>query len=219
MKRWFSDGAFRSILRNAAYLGSGSVASALLGLLALSCAGKGMSPEMFGVLVVIQAYTKAVSDFIKFQTWQFVVAIRHPGAGASKHRALPRRRRLLLRLDIASGVIAVPGRYDHAAFLVSRPGAGQRKLLARHAVLHPDPVDDLVHADRRAARLQPLRSHRHSAGDQAVLQAVGSVISYYFDLGFPGFIVTWYASNLIGGTLFWWFTGTRAAPAAISTAR
>jgi hypothetical protein len=90
MKRWFSDGAFRSILRNAAYLGSGSVASALLGLLALSCAGKGMSPEMFGVLVVIQAYTKAVSDFIKFQTWQFVVqfgtpALEHqiPGASAT----------------------------------------------------------------------------------------------------------------------------------------
>ena len=35
---------------------------------------------------------------------------------------------------------------------------------------------------------------------------MGSVISHYFDLGFPGFIVTWYASNLIGGTLFWWFT-------------
>lgn len=109
MKRWFSDGAFRSILRNAAYLGSGSVASALLGLLALSCAGKGMSPEMFGVLVVIQAYTKAVSDFIKFQTWQFVVQF---GTPALEHQNTGRFRDVVafsFGLDIASGVIAVLG--------------------------------------------------------------------------------------------------------------
>ena len=68
MKHWFSDGTFRTIIRNSAYLGSSNVVSALLGLIALSCAGKGMTPAMFGVLVIIQSYTKAISDFIKFQT-------------------------------------------------------------------------------------------------------------------------------------------------------
>ena len=44
MKHWFSDGTFRTIIRNSAYLGSSNVVSALLGLIALSCAGKGMTP-------------------------------------------------------------------------------------------------------------------------------------------------------------------------------
>jgi len=78
MKHWFSDGVFRTILRNAAYLVSSNALSALLGLVALSCAGKGMSTQMFGVLVVIQAYAKGISDFIKFQTWQLVVKYGSP---------------------------------------------------------------------------------------------------------------------------------------------
>ncbi|MGK2600898.1 hypothetical protein ACSJH7_12370, partial [Escherichia coli] len=49
IKHWFADGAFRTIIRNSAWLGSSNVVSALLGLLALSCAGKGMTPAMFGV--------------------------------------------------------------------------------------------------------------------------------------------------------------------------
>ena len=39
MKQWFSDGVFRAILRNASYLGSGKLGGALLGLIALGCAG------------------------------------------------------------------------------------------------------------------------------------------------------------------------------------
>ena len=74
MKNWFSDGAFRTIIRNGAYLGSSNVVSALLGLIALSCAGKGMTPAMFGVLVIIQSYTKAISDFIN---WLFSMARQH----------------------------------------------------------------------------------------------------------------------------------------------
>lgn len=55
IKHWFADGAFRTIIRNSAWLGSSNVVSALLGLLALSCAGKGMTPAMFGVLVIVQS--------------------------------------------------------------------------------------------------------------------------------------------------------------------
>ncbi|TFW31638.1 hypothetical protein E4195_28450 [Pseudomonas putida] len=55
IKHWFADGAFRTIIRNSAWLGSSNVVSALLGLLALSCAGKGMTPAMFGVLVIFIA--------------------------------------------------------------------------------------------------------------------------------------------------------------------
>lgn len=109
MKNWFSDGAFRTIIRNGAYLGSSNVVSALLGLIALSCAGKGMTPAMFGVLVIIQSYTKAISDFIKFQTWQLVVQY---GTPALENNNLQQFRDVIsfsFGLDIASGAVAVIG--------------------------------------------------------------------------------------------------------------
>lgn len=206
MKRWFSDGAFRSILRNAAYLGSGSVASALLGLLALSCAGKGMSPEMFGVLVVIQAYTKAVSDFIKFQTWQFVVQF---GTPALEHQNTGRFRDVVafsFGLDIASGVIAVLGGMIMLPFLSHALGLDSESfwLAMLYCTLIPSMTSSTPTGVLRAFNRFDLIAIQQAI--KPFLQAVGSVISYYFDLGFPGFIVTWYASNLIGGTLFWWFT-------------
>jgi len=206
MKRWFSDGAFRSILRNAAYLGSGSVASALLGLLALSCAGKGMSPEMFGVLVVIQAYTKAVSDFIKFQTWQFVVQF---GTPALEHQNTARFRDVVafsFGLDIASGVIAVLGGMIMLPFLSHALGLDSESfwLAMLYCTLIPSMTSSTPTGVLRAFNRFDLIAIQQAI--KPFLQAVGSVISYYFDLGFPGFIVTWYASNLIGGTLFWWFT-------------
>ncbi|CAI0720688.1 Inner membrane protein yghQ [Serratia entomophila] len=206
MKRWFSDGAFRSILRNAAYLGSGSVASALLGLLALSCAGKGMSPEMFGVLVVIQAYTKAVSDFIKFQTWQFVVQF---GTPALEHQNISRFRDVIafsFGLDIASGAIAVLGGMLLLPLLSHALGLDNESFWL--AILYCTLIPSMTSSTPTGV-LRAFNRFDLIAVQQAIkpfLQAVGSVISYYFDLGFPGFIVTWYASNLIGGTLFWWFT-------------
>ena len=205
MKNWFSDGAFRSILRNAAYLGSGSVASALLGLLSLSCAGKGMSPEMFGVLVVTQAYTKAVSDFIKFQTWQFVVQF---GTPALERQNIQRFRDVIafsFGLDIASGTIAVLGGMLLLPFLSHALGLDTESFWL--AILYCTLIPSMT-SSTPTGILRAFDRFDLIAVQQAIkpfLQAVGSVLSYYFDWGFPGFIVTWYASNLIGGTLFWWF--------------
>ncbi|TLV11679.1 lipopolysaccharide biosynthesis protein [Klebsiella indica] len=206
MKRWFSDGAFRSILRNAAYLGSGSVASALLGLLALSCAGKGMSPDMFGVLVVIQAYTKAVSDFIKFQTWQFVVQFGTPALEQQNTRRFRDVIAFSFGLDIASGAVAILGGMLLLPFLAHSLGLNTQSfwLAMLYCTLIPSMTSSTPTGVLRAFNRFDLIAVQQAI--KPFLQAVGSVISYYLDLGFPGFIITWYASNLVGGTLFWWFT-------------
>ncbi len=86
IKHWFADGAFRTIIRNSAWLGSSNVVSALLGLLALSCAGKGMTPAMFGVLVIVQSYAKSISDFIKYQIQHSGVAWECFSQGSANHR-------------------------------------------------------------------------------------------------------------------------------------
>lgn len=110
IKHWFADGAFRTIIRNSARLGSSNnVVSALLGLLALSCAGKGMTPAMFGVLVIVQSYAKSISDFIKFQTWQLVVQYGTPALTNNNPQQFRNVVSFSFSLDIVSGAVAIVG--------------------------------------------------------------------------------------------------------------
>lgn len=205
MKHWFSDGAFRTIIRNSAYLGSGNVASALLGLLALSCAGKGMSPEMFGVLVVIQSYTKAISDFIKFQTWQFVVQFGTPALAGQNIQRFRDVIAFSFGLDIASGAVAVLGGMLLLPLLSHALGLDAKSfwLAMLYCTLIPSMTSSTPTGILRAVDRFDLIAIQQAV--KPFLLAVGSVIAYFGNLGFAGFVIAWYASNLIGGTLFWWF--------------
>ncbi|WP_241606724.1 lipopolysaccharide biosynthesis protein [Rosenbergiella epipactidis] len=205
MKNWFSDGAFRTILRNSVYLLSGNVVSALLGLLALSCAGKGMSPHMFGTLIVIQSYTKAISDFVKFQTWQFVVQYGTPAYTKGDHQRLRDVVAFSFGLDIASSIVAIAGGMLLLPFLSHSLGldAASFKLALLYCTLIPT-----MASSTPTGILRTLDRFDLIAIQQAVkplLIAIGSLISYFGSLGFAGFVVSWYVANLVGGSLFWWF--------------
>lgn len=205
MKHWFSDGVFRTILRNAAYLASSNALSALLGLVALSCAGKGMSTQMFGVLVVIQAYAKGISDFIKFQTWQLVVKYGSPAVANKNIQQFRDVISFSFGLDIASGAIAVVAGMLLLPLLAHSLGLDRQSLWL--AILYCTLIPSLA-ASTPTGILRAVDRFDLIAIQQAVrplLRAAGSVISYLGDLGFAGFIITWYASNLIGGVLYWWF--------------
>ncbi|SUX62122.1 Inner membrane protein yghQ [Citrobacter amalonaticus] len=147
MKKWFADGAFRTIIRNSAYLGSSNVVSALLGLLALSCAGKGMTPAMFGVLVIVQSYTKAISDFAKFQTWQLVVQYGTPALENNNQQQFRDVISFSFSLDIASGAAAILCGMGLLPFLFAFIRPQCRQLLAGNAVLHADPINGLINPD------------------------------------------------------------------------
>lgn len=218
MKQWFSDGAFRTIIRNSAYLGSGNVASAILGLIALSCAGKGMSPAMFGVLIVIQAYTKAVSDFIKFQTWQFVVQFGTPALESNNIQRFRDVVSFSFGLDIASGAVAILGGMLLLPFLSHSLGLDPAsfKLALLYCTLIPSMTSSTPTGILRAFDRFDLIAIQQAI--KPLLIAIGSVIAYFGNFGFAGFVITWYASNLFGGTLFWWFARRELARREIHNA-
>lgn len=205
MKRWFSDGAFRTIIRNTAYLGSSNVVSALLGLIALSCAGKGMTPEMFGVLVVVQSYAKAISDFIKFQTWQLVVQYGTPALASKNIQRFRDVISLSFGLDIASGAVAVAGGMILLPFLSHSMGLTSDDfwLAMLYCTLIPSMAASTPTGILRAVDRFDLIAIQQAT--KPFLRALGSVIAWYFELGFAGFVVAWYLSNLVGGTMYWWF--------------
>lgn len=205
MKSWFSDGAFRTIIRNTAYLGSSNVVSALLGLIALSCAGKGMTPEMFGVLVVVQSYAKAISDFIKFQTWQLVVQYGTPALHSKNVQRFRDVISLSFGLDIVSGAVAVAGGMILLPFLSHSMGLTSDDfwLAMLYCTLIPSMAASTPTGILRAVDRFDLIAIQQAT--KPFLRALGSVIAWYFDLGFAGFVVAWYLSNLVGGTMYWWF--------------
>lgn len=164
-----------------------------------------MSTQMFGVLVVIQAYAKGISDFIKFQTWQLVVKYGAPAVANKNIRQFRDVISFSLALDIASGAIAVVGGMLLLPLLAHAMGIDRQSFWL--AMLYCTLIPSLA-ASTPTGILRAVDRFDLIAIQQAVrplLRAAGSVISYLGDLGFAGFIITWYASNLIGGVLYWWF--------------
>src|SRR5258708_3674819 len=81
MKHWLKDRHFRSLLRNSSYLGMSKIVAALCGVATLAFAGRGLGVILFGTLVLITSYVKAISGIAKFQSWQLIV--RYGGHGVA----------------------------------------------------------------------------------------------------------------------------------------
>src|SRR6185369_20232 len=81
MKHWFKDQHFRSLLKNSSYLGVSKIVAALAGVATLAFAGRGLGVILFGTLILITSYVKAVSGIAKFQSWQLIV--RYGGHGVA----------------------------------------------------------------------------------------------------------------------------------------
>lgn len=205
MKHWFADGAFRAILRNATYLGSGKAGGALLMLVALACAGRALSPALFGTLAIVQTYSTSVSAIVKFQTWQLIVRY---GAPALVRGNIDRFRditRFSFALDLASGVVGLIAGMLLLPFLAHWVGIEDRDFpfALLYCTLIPvqaaaTPVGILRTIDRfDLIAVQQLVT--------PLLTAAGSIICYTSGLGFAGFVVTWYVSELIGNMLLWFF--------------
>ena len=197
IKHWFADGAFRTIIRNSAWLGSSNVVSALLGLLALSCAGKGMTPAMFGVLVIVQSYAKSISDFIKFQTWQLVVQYGTPALTNNNPQQFRNVVSFSFSLDIVSGAVAIVGGIALLPFLSHSLGLDDQSfwLAALYCTLIPSMASSTPTGILRAVDRFDLIAVQQAT--KPFLRAAGSVVAWYFDFGFAGFVIAWYVSNLV----------------------
>lgn len=203
MRRWFSDGAFRAVLRNAGYLASGKMVAALLGLISLACAGRGMTPLLFGTLMVIHTYALGAGALVKFQTWQFVVRFGTPALQRGDTDFTQDTIRFAFGLDIASGLVGM------ILAMVALP------LLAREL--------DIASADLTLAvaycTIVPTMSAATAVGVLRLLdrfdligaqqtvtpicRALGATISYFGGFGFTGFVLTWYLSDLAGDIALW----------------
>ncbi|MFT6966288.1 MAG: O-antigen/teichoic acid export membrane protein [Marivirga sp.] len=63
----------KKILVNASVLASGSMGSSILGLISFALIARILSPEVFGVLALAQAFSTMVDRLINFQSWQAII--------------------------------------------------------------------------------------------------------------------------------------------------
>jgi len=203
MKRWFSDGVLRTIVRNASYLAGGKLGGAMLGLLALACAGRGMSTALFGTLILIHSYANGIGAVVKFQTWQFIVRYGAPALKRGDTTTLRDVTSFAIGLDLASGLLGMTGGMlllPHASgwFGLSPENL---KLAMLYCTLIPtmtaaSPTGILRVFDRfDQLALQQLVT--------PLVRAIGAALSYLFDLGFTGFVLTWYLADLAGDLCLW----------------
>jgi len=203
-KRFQKGGAFYSVVRNASFLLSSNILGGILSLVALTCAGHGLASAEFGTLVVIQAYTKMVSDIAKFQTWQLIVRFGTPALTQGDTERFKDVTNLSFGLDLSSGLLAM------IAGMLCLPLLGHAVGISREnfwlALVFCTLIPFITSATSTGI-LRSLDRFDLIAIQQSIkpgLQAIGSVIAYFGGLGFPGFIITWYLTGLVGNLFLWW---------------
>ena len=205
MKRWFSDGLFRAVLRNSSYLGAAKLVAAPLGLVALACAGRSLTATAFGLLMVIHSYADAAGALAKFQTWQLIIRHGGPALARDDKQRVRDVIRFAFGLDIASGIVGMVGALILLPFLAGRLGISGNTLT--FAMIYCTLVPTMTAATPTGV-LRLLDRFDLIATQQLVtplLRAAGALLSFFAHFGFPGFVVTWYVADITGDLVTWAF--------------
>ena len=208
MKHWFKDQHFRSLLKNSGYLGMSRVVAALAGIATLAFAGRGLGLLLFGTLILITSYARAVSGIAKFQSWQLIVRYGGHGVahGDSEHFKVATG--FAFALDMISGI---------GGMLV---GAALLPLISNLVGIRPE----FLWLGMLYCTLLPTMASATPGGVLRVLdrfdlmgwadtatpisRAILCAFAFVTHATFPVYVAIWYVTDL-GGDLFNWFLGWR----------
>src|SRR5690242_21699516 len=103
MKHWFKDQHFRSLFKNSSYLAASRIVAAVASVATVSFAAHALGVLLFGALILIDSYARAVSGIAKFQSWQLIV--RYGGrALLGEHEDFKTSTGFAFGLDAVSGI-------------------------------------------------------------------------------------------------------------------
>ncbi|MEM7222920.1 MAG: oligosaccharide flippase family protein [Pseudomonadota bacterium] len=105
LRHWFQDGPLGKIFKNAGVLLSARTLAGICAFGYLALSARGLGPELFGLLVLVQTFVQTVSGLAKFQSWQ---ALIHYGAAhleAERRSDLQGLIKFTVLLDLASALI------------------------------------------------------------------------------------------------------------------
>ena len=207
MKHWFKDQHFRSLLKNSGYLAVSRIVAGIASLATVALAARGLGVLLFGALILIASYAKAVSGIAKFQSWQLIV--RYGGRAIhGEHEDFKTSTGFAFALDAVSGVggmlIAVAVLPFIAPWVGIKPD--QLWLAMLYCTQLPTmgaatPIEVLRALDRF-----DLISWQSSA--TPIARVILISIAYATDAPFAAYVAAWYVTDL-AGDLYGWFIGWR----------
>lgn len=98
--------AFKKIFRNAAVLASGSIGASAIGLISFALIARTLSPEVYGILVLAQAYSIIVDRLINFQSWQALIKYGTDLEQKGDNNSMVRLLQFGFILDLSTAILA-----------------------------------------------------------------------------------------------------------------
>jgi O-antigen/teichoic acid export membrane protein len=207
MKHWFKDQHFRSLLRNSSYLAVSKVVAAIAQLATLSLAAHALGVLLFGVLILIDSYARAVSGIAKFQSWQLIV--RYGGRALhGEHEDFKASTGFAFSLDAISGVGGMLVAVGLLPFIATWIGISPNQLWL--AMLYCTLLPTMAAATPTGVLRALDRFDQISWADTVTpISRFGFIlIAYFSHAGFAAYVVAWYLTSL-AGDLYDWFLAWR----------
>ena len=207
MKHWFKDQHFRSLLKNSGYLAASRIVAAVAGIATVSFAAHALGVLLFGALILIDSYARAVSGIAKFQSWQLIVRY---GSRAlhGEHEDFKASTGFAFGLDFISGVGGMVVAAVVLPFAAAWVGIEQSQLwLAMlYCTLLPTMAAATPAGVLRALDRFDLISWQSTM--TPIVRALLVAIAFFVRAPFAAYVAAWYISTL-GGDLYFWFLAWR----------
>jgi O-antigen/teichoic acid export membrane protein len=204
MKHWFKDQHFRSLLKNSSYLGVSKAVAALCGLATLAFAGRGLGVVMFGTLILISSYIKAVSGIAKFQSWQLIVRYGGHGVAHGDPEHFKVATGFAFGLDVLSGIAGLIGGAALLPFISTWVGIAPQYLWLGMLYCTILPIMAGATPDGVLRVLDRFDLISWSSTLMPITRAILAGAAFVAGAAFPVYVVIWFTTDLAGQLYPWW---------------
>jgi O-antigen/teichoic acid export membrane protein len=208
LRHWFKDQHLRSLLKNSSYLGLSKGAGAICNVATLAFAARGLGVVLFGTLILITSYAKAVSGIAKFQSWQLIVRYGGHGVAHGDPEHFKVATGFAFALDLISGVGGMVIGTALLPFIASWFGIGHEYLWL--AILYCLSLPTMASATPTGVLRVLDRFDLISWGGtaQPISRAILAGIAFFAGAPFPVYVSIWFATEVFDDLLLW-FLGWR----------
>jgi O-antigen/teichoic acid export membrane protein len=208
MRHWFKDQHFRSLLKNSSYLGLSKGVAAICGVATLAFAGRGLGVILFGTLILITSYVKAVNGIAKFQSWQLIVRYGGHGIAHGDPEHFKVATGFAFALDMLSGIGGMLAGAALLPLIGTLVGITPEYLWLGVFYCTVLPLMNSATPDGVLRVLDRFDLISWSGTLQPILRAVLAGAAFMSGASFPVYVAIWYVTDL-AGSLYVWFLGWR----------
>jgi O-antigen/teichoic acid export membrane protein len=204
MKHWFKDQHFRSLLRNSSYLGVSKIVAAVCGVATLAFAGRGLGVLLFGTLILITSYVKAVNGIAKFQSWQLIVRYGGQGIAHGDPEHFKVATGFAFTLDMISGIAGMLVAVALLPFIGTWVGISREYLWLGMLYCMMLPLMTSATPDGVLRVLDRFDLISWSGTVMPISRAILAGAAFFSGASFATYVIIWYLTELAGQIYPWW---------------